>query len=49
VDIEVGHAFSIEPGVYIDGKWGMRLEDIVVATPSGPLALNASDHSLVSV
>ena len=47
--LEAGHAYSIEPGIYVPGKWGMRLEDIVVATPSGPLALNASDHSLVSV
>ena len=49
VPLEAGHAYSIEPGIYVPGKWGMRLEDIVVATPSGPLALNASDHSLVSV
>ena len=44
-----GHAFSIEPGIYVPGKWGMRLEDIVVATTNGPLILNSSDRSLVSV
>lgn len=33
--IQVGHAFSIEPGVYIDGKWGMRLEDIVFIDDDG--------------
>lgn len=47
--LEPGHAFSIEPGIYVAGRWGMRLEDIVVATPDGPDALNISDHSLVSV
>jgi Xaa-Pro aminopeptidase len=47
--LEAGHAFSVEPGIYVAGRWGMRLEDIVVATPSGPDALNASDHRLVSV
>jgi Xaa-Pro aminopeptidase len=47
--LEAGHAFSVEPGIYVAGRWGMRLEDIVVATPDGPEALNASDHSLVSV
>ncbi len=47
--IEAGHAFSVEPGIYVPGKWGMRLEDIVVATDSGPRSLNNSDHSLVSV
>lgn len=44
-----GHAFSIEPGVYTPGGWGLRLEDIVVATEAGPEPLNRSDHALVSV
>lgn len=47
--LEPGHAFSVEPGIYVARRWGMRLEDIVVATPAGPEALNTSDHSLVSV
>jgi Xaa-Pro aminopeptidase len=47
--LTAGHAFSIEPGIYIPGRWGMRLEDIVVATTAGPIAVNASDHRLVSV
>ncbi|MGH9134356.1 MAG: M24 family metallopeptidase [Ilumatobacteraceae bacterium] len=47
--LATGHAFSIEPGIYLPGKWGMRLEDIVVATADGPLAVNSSDHRLVSV
>ncbi len=45
--IENGHAFSVEPGIYVAGRWGMRLEDIVVATDNGPLPLNRVDHSLV--
>ena len=44
-----GHAYSVEPGIYVPGKWGMRLEDIVVATPTGPESLNNSDHALISV
>ncbi|MGB0112326.1 MAG: Xaa-Pro peptidase family protein [Ilumatobacteraceae bacterium] len=47
--LEAGHAYSVEPGIYIPGKWGMRLEDIVVATDAGPRSLNNSDHGLVSV
>jgi Xaa-Pro aminopeptidase len=47
--IEAGHAFSVEPGIYVPGQWGMRLEDIVVASAGGPEALNDSDHQLVSV
>jgi Xaa-Pro dipeptidase len=45
--LEVGHAFSVEPGIYLPTKWGMRLEDIVVATPGGPESMNFADHSLV--
>jgi Xaa-Pro aminopeptidase len=44
-----GHAFSIEPGIYIPGKWGARLEDIVVASDAGPDALNTADHRLAVV
>ena len=47
--IAPGHAFSVEPGIYVAGKWGMRLEDIVVATDDGPLSLNNSDHGLVPI
>jgi Xaa-Pro aminopeptidase len=41
-----GHAFSIEPGIYVQGRFGFRLEDIVVAAPEGPDPLNAADHDL---
>jgi Xaa-Pro aminopeptidase len=41
-----GHAFSIEPGIYLPGRWGARLEDIVVATEAGPRPLNRADHDL---
>ncbi len=47
--ISAGHAFSVEPGIYVGGRWGMRLEDIVVATDAGPLALNRADHHLVVI
>lgn len=44
-----GHAFSVEPGIYVPGKWGMRLEDIVVATEHGPDPMNHADHRLAVV
>lgn len=47
--IAAGHAYSVEPGIYIPGKWGMRLEDIVVVTPDGPMAVNRANHDLVIV
>ena len=45
--IAAGHAYSVEPGIYVPGKWGMRLEDIVVATDNGPMAVNHANHQLV--
>lgn len=43
--IEPGMAFSIEPGIYTPEEWGMRIEDIVVATESGVESLNTSDRN----
>lgn len=47
--LEPGHAFSIEPGIYVPGKWGMRLEDIVVAADSGPIPMNRAHHGLAQI
>jgi Xaa-Pro aminopeptidase len=47
--LAAGHAYSVEPGIYVPGKWGMRLEDIVVTTDAGPQRLNNSDHRLAVV
>ena len=47
--LEPGHAFSIEPGIYLQDRWGARIEDIVVATERGPDPLNRVDHGLAVV
>lgn len=47
LEIAAGHAFSVEPGIYLAGKWGMRLEDIVVATDTGPQRMNTTPRDLV--
>jgi Xaa-Pro aminopeptidase len=44
--LQVGHAFSVEPGIYLEGRYGSRLEDIVVCGPVGPLVLNRSPLDL---
>ena len=44
-----GHAFSIEPGIYLPGRFGLRLEDIVVATAAGPERLNDAPRDLAVV
>jgi Xaa-Pro aminopeptidase len=45
-----GHAFSVEPGIYAPGRFGMRLEDIVIVTDQGgPESLNTVSHGLAVV
>ena len=44
-----GHAFSVEPGIYHAQRFGMRLEDIVVVTATGPRRLNNASRDLVVV
>lgn len=44
-----GHAFSVEPGIYVPGRFGLRLEDIVVATEDGPERLNRAPRDLAVV
>ncbi len=45
--LQSGHAFSIEPGIYLPDRFGARIEDIVVATVDGPEPLNRVTHELV--
>lgn len=45
--LQEGMVFSIEPGVYIEGHFGVRIEDIVAVTQSGVQCLTGFDHSLV--
>lgn len=42
-----GMAFSVEPGIYLPGRHGARIEDIVVCTETGAERLNRSPRELV--
>ena len=44
-----GMAFSVEPGIYLVGEYGARIEDIVVCGPDGPIALNEAPRALYVV
>ena len=41
-----GMAFSVEPGIYLAGRYGARIEDIVVCGSDGPLVLNEAPREL---
>lgn len=48
-ELEPGMAFSVEPGIYLPGRFGVRIEDIVVVTDDGVRRLNTAPHELVTV
>jgi Xaa-Pro aminopeptidase len=45
--LEPGMVFSVEPGVYLNGKFGIRIEDIMVVTREGSRNLTGFPHELV--
>lgn len=47
--IAAGNAFSIEPGAYLAGRFGIRIEDIVVCGTDGPDVLNEAPRDLMVV
>ena len=42
--LEPGMAFSVEPGIYLSGRHGARIEDILVVTETGADSLNREPH-----
>lgn len=46
---EVGMVFSVEPGIYLPGKFGVRIEDLVAMTENGCEVLNHHTHDLIIV
>ncbi|MEJ7628491.1 MAG: Xaa-Pro peptidase family protein [Nocardioidaceae bacterium] len=49
LSLEPGMAFSIEPGIYLPGRHGARIEDIVVTTADGIERLNTTSRELTVV
>jgi Xaa-Pro aminopeptidase len=47
--LEPGMAFSVEPGIYLAGRCGARIEDIVVCTDDGVRVLNEGPRELVEL
>ena len=42
-------AFSVEPGIYMQNKFGMRIEDIVVIGEDGPEVLNRFTKEIIVI
>ena len=45
-ELEPGMCFSIEPGIYLPGRFGVRIEDIVTVTGDAGRHLNNTSHEL---
>jgi Xaa-Pro aminopeptidase len=43
---QVGDTFSVEPGIYLEGRFGVRIEDVMCCTSEGGRSLNATDRGL---
>jgi D-alanyl-D-alanine dipeptidase len=47
--LEPGMCFSIEPGIYLPERFGVRIEDIVTVTEDSGRRLNATPHEITIV
>jgi Xaa-Pro aminopeptidase len=47
--LEPGNVFTVEPGIYLPDRGGVRIEDNVVITPSGQLTLTTFTRDLIQV
>ncbi len=47
--LQAGMAFSVEPGIYFPGRWGARIEDIVLVAQDGAQSVNNRPHELIVV
>lgn len=47
--LEPGMTFSVEPGIYLEGRFGVRIEDIVAVTEDGVERLNEAPRDLARV
>lgn len=47
--LEIGNVLSVEPGIYIDGEFGVRIEDLIAVTEDGVINLTESPRELIII
>ena len=45
----VGNVVTVEPGIYLEGKYGVRIEDMVWLSPDGPVNLTKAPKDLIEL
>jgi Xaa-Pro aminopeptidase len=48
-ELEAGNAVTVEPGVYVPGEFGVRIEDLVIVTEGEPQILTGFPKDLVTI
>ena len=49
IPMDVGMVVTCEPGIYLEGQFGVRIEDMVVFTESGPMNITRSSKQLIVI
>ena len=47
--LEAGSVVTVEPGIYIEGKFGIRIEDFVIVTENGCENMTAAEKQLIII
>jgi Xaa-Pro aminopeptidase len=47
--LQAGNVATVEPGVYLEGLGGIRIEDLVVVTDGEPEVLTSLEKDLITV
>ncbi|MBO7150350.1 MAG: M24 family metallopeptidase, partial [Clostridia bacterium] len=47
--LQVGHVVTVEPGIYLQGKYGCRIEDMVAVTENGCRNFTKSPKGLIEL
>ena len=47
--MQVGMTYTVEPGIYLPGKNGVRIEDDLYLSPDGPVSLSSLPREIITV